>query len=424
MEIKLSGKKGGIMLVSEEDYEELSKCKLYLNKYGYAYGKIEGKTRIVHVYIMKSDYSKNEVVDHINCNKLDNTRENLRITTTQKNNENKNIYKTKTSSIYHGVFFAKKQNKYRAVCRINGKRVNLGSYDDEIQAAKIRDAYVIQSGATHMKLNFPDENGKSDAIVPKTKSNENGFKGVHVTLVKNYAARITVNKKEIHLGCFKTAEEAARAYDKYIIDNNIASCKLNFPEDNQNYDPKSKVKTFFKKIDDKTIELNDGIIIDEEDYDKIKYYKIYLDKSGYGLMFTNKTLKLHRFIMDESDPKKYVDHIDGNKLNNSKSNLRLSNAKLNGQNKTSSKNKTSIYLGVCKQRPKKFRTVIVKEGKTIFRAYNSDEEIVARMRDIFILEYLKEDHYPINFKWTDEEKAEWLIKFNDAIDNKSAKIYT
>jgi hypothetical protein len=46
-------------------------------------------------------------------------------------------------------------------------------------------------------------------------TNTTGFKGVHYNkLNKNYNARITVNYKNIHIGCFKTAEEAHEAYKR------------------------------------------------------------------------------------------------------------------------------------------------------------------------------------------------------------------
>ena len=54
----------------------------------------------------------------------------------------------------------------------------------------------------------------------------NLFKGVRKYKDK-FSARIGIDYKEIHLGIFNTAEEAGRAYDKYVIDNNLEHT-LNF----------------------------------------------------------------------------------------------------------------------------------------------------------------------------------------------------
>ncbi len=338
------------------------------------------------------------------------------MTTVQKNNENKNIYKSKKTSIYHGVFFIKTTKKYDTRCTLNGKRVFLGSFADEIEAATTYDIYVVQKGALHMQLNFPDKNYENEiVIVPKKQTNATGFIGVRVT-GNCISASISFNKKIMIIGYFKTTKEAAEAYDKFIVDNNIPNRKLNFPLENLEYNPLSIIKTPYKDIDNKTIEINDGIIIDKEDYDKIKYYKIFLSK-GYALINICKSKILHRFLMNVTDPLIYIDHIDGNKLNNSKSNLRISNAKLNAQNRTSKKS-SGKYLGVREVRPTYFRSSIKNNGKTILMVNDSDEEKVARFRDLFILNYVKEDHYPTNFKWNETIKAKWDLKFNEAVLNK------
>lgn len=60
----------------------------------------------------------------------------------------------------------------------------------------------------------------------KQKRNTLGFKGVKKNK-SSFNVRIGVNYKLINLGSFNTAEEAGRAYDKYVIDNNLEH-SLNF----------------------------------------------------------------------------------------------------------------------------------------------------------------------------------------------------
>ena len=60
-------------------------------------------------------------------------------------------------------------------------------------------------------------------------TNTSGFRGVtlHGT---NWRAQITVARKHMVIGSYPTKEDAARAYDKYVIDNGTEH-PLNFPED-------------------------------------------------------------------------------------------------------------------------------------------------------------------------------------------------
>lgn len=62
--------------------------------------------------------------------------------------------------------------------------------------------------------------------------------------------------------------------------------------------------------------------IDEEDFDRLKQFGWYISKKGYVFtMIDGKCHQLHRFILGLTNPKISVDHDDGNKLNNKKSNL-------------------------------------------------------------------------------------------------------
>ena len=56
------------------------------------------------------------------------------------------------------------------------------------------------------------------------------------------------------------------------------------------------------------------------------------------------TLSLHREVLCEGDPKRHVDHIDGNGLNCTRANLRSGR---NRASRSNPNNKASPYLGVC-----------------------------------------------------------------------------
>jgi len=130
MEIKLGGTKGGIALVSQEDYEKLSKYNWHQTATGYARATIDNRLKLMH-RIIKNE-PKGQVVDHINKNRLDNRQINLRIMTILKNGENKSKAANK-SSIYIGITCKKsgryKNNqKYCATISHDGKSHNLGTF--------------------------------------------------------------------------------------------------------------------------------------------------------------------------------------------------------------------------------------------------------------------------------------------------------
>ena len=71
---------------------------------------------------------------------------------------------------------------------------------------------------------------------------------------------------------------------------------------------------------------------DKEDYDKIKDINWYMSSSGY-IQSSAPSTKMHRLIMDEIPQNMYVDHINHNKADNRKCNLRIVSNSQNQQNK-------------------------------------------------------------------------------------------
>ena len=418
MEIKISGKleTNKIAIVSKQDYEKISKYKWSISNDGYAVSIIN-RYISMHRYIMGAQ--EGEIVDHINGNRLDNRRENLRILTSQQNAENKKLSGKKENTKYRGVYFVKKDNKYNAKIYLNGTRYYFGMFNTDIEAAKTIDKFLVHNKLDHISLNFSDK--KQEYLLdvcPNTINKEkNQYYGVKKTPNGKYATNIYIKKNVcISAGTKDNSFDAAKLYDKYLIDNNIKNKKLNFPDDYTN--DNRNIKMACEIIDDATIKIiiNDKYtLIDKEDYDRIKNYSCYLDRKGY-VIFTkeNKKIKLHRFVVSVTDPKIFVDHIDNNKINNKKSNLRLSNQQLNAQNKKKRINSSSKYLGISKNISSKIWVAsIMNNYKKIFYYSNHDEEYAARARDLYILDTLSTTHYKLNFEWSEKDINEWkqILKF-------------
>jgi hypothetical protein len=93
------------------------------------------------------------LVDHRNCNGLDNREENLRFATPTENSCNRRK-KTNTSSRFKGVTFDKKRKNWIARIKYMRKPVWLGSFETEIEAARAYDEAARKYHGEFARLNF------------------------------------------------------------------------------------------------------------------------------------------------------------------------------------------------------------------------------------------------------------------------------
>jgi hypothetical protein len=137
MEIKLT--KGQFALVDDEDFDFINQWKWLVDSKGYAVRhepRQKGKIRKwIYMHRLINCTPKDKFTDHINHNKLDNRKNNLRTVTHQKNLFNLNLAKNNTSG-YRGVTWAK--GKWQTQIMLNKKNFYLGRYDDIKEAIKIR----------------------------------------------------------------------------------------------------------------------------------------------------------------------------------------------------------------------------------------------------------------------------------------------
>jgi len=95
--------------------------------------KIDLLHRIILERIIGRPLAKGEYPDHINRNKLDNRRENLRVATNSQNTANASRSKSNTSG-YKGVTWDKNRGKWIAQIKVDGKHKHLGRYETSKEA--------------------------------------------------------------------------------------------------------------------------------------------------------------------------------------------------------------------------------------------------------------------------------------------------
>lgn len=136
------------------------------------------------------------------------------------------------------------------------------------------------------------------------------------------------------------------------------------------------------------IKIEKDILIDDENKELVSGFNWIVggSKNAYVMANTsNSIVYMHRLIM--GNPKCWVDHINGNTLDNRKSNLRLCTPSQNRANskKTTFKNKetTSKYKGVHQKNPNRGWSAEVNfNGKRIYLGDFKTPELAAEARDI------------------------------------------
>lgn len=112
-----------------EDWDKLKHLCWIESNYGYALGCLSnGKYILMHRLIL--DVPAEFVVDHINHNRLDNRKGNLRICSQKNNSRNQQGVK--------GLYYNKRRNLWQAYITHEGKHIYCGSSKNKKEALKMR----------------------------------------------------------------------------------------------------------------------------------------------------------------------------------------------------------------------------------------------------------------------------------------------
>ena len=172
-EIMINSKKHGTVtvLLDEEDWDKVKDYKWHISSRGYVRTTImdpRGRTLIRNGYVCAKSANlfmhrlilntpKDLQTDHINGNKADNRKSNLRACTNAQNGQNKKPYKCKSG--YKGVSPVpnSKRNPWKASIRVEGKKIHIGVFTTAEKAARAYDNRATKEWGEFAYLNFPEE---------------------------------------------------------------------------------------------------------------------------------------------------------------------------------------------------------------------------------------------------------------------------
>jgi len=123
--------KGKWALVDNEDIEQVRKHSWVFESNGYAGARINSKHIRLHRFLTNPPEGKD--IDHINMNRLDNRRCNLRICSRSQNMMNVRANYNNRSG-YKGVYWSKQNKRWIARIQYNKEVVYLGGFDTKEEA--------------------------------------------------------------------------------------------------------------------------------------------------------------------------------------------------------------------------------------------------------------------------------------------------
>lgn len=223
--------KGKVALVDDQDYAYLSQWRWRVNSKGYAIRSetINGKEVVYCMHRIILGAKRGQYVDHINHDRLNNIRANLRLCTQSQNQANRRLQKNSTTG-YKGV--TRSEDRWQARIWVRGRCIHLGYHDTAETAARVYDQAARRFFREFAGLNFPTSPASPifDQMLDDILAQRHA-RGIQRVAAQRRAAskrasryrgvrwehgqwRATICKqgKRHHLGYFTSEEEAAQAY--------------------------------------------------------------------------------------------------------------------------------------------------------------------------------------------------------------------
>lgn len=228
--------RGRFTTVDDSDYEWLNQWHWWaqVKKNGYAYAvRTEGtqphrKMIRMHRFILGIEDAE-ILVDHKDCDGLNNTRANLRRATTQQNNCNHRLRKDNKTG-YKGVWWNADSNMYQAYIRTNGKAHIIGYSTCPKTCARTYNQKALELFGEYSRLNKVEDGPLCPEMTLRS-SNTSGYRGVTWHKKdKKWVVQIMKNGERLLYASVDDKILAAKMYDTKSFEINGHKAKLNFPE--------------------------------------------------------------------------------------------------------------------------------------------------------------------------------------------------
>lgn len=127
-------------LVDGSDADRVMARRWHRTARGYV-GHCAGE--LLHRFVMGLAPGDGRYVDHINHDRLDNRRSNLRVVSNAENMQNRSPRRLGTSR-HRGVCYCKQTGRWKAQAMLNGQGHFLGRYATEEEAARVATAFRVE----------------------------------------------------------------------------------------------------------------------------------------------------------------------------------------------------------------------------------------------------------------------------------------
>jgi hypothetical protein len=181
----------------------------------------------LHKLLINPDKTGRSInVDHWDGNKLNNQKGNLRVCSHAENMRNRKPSEGGTS-IYKGVYWNKREKRWKVKLKYNSKTIYLGNFTHEIAAANCYNYWALHYFGEYAQLNDCPYMSKEEWDKECSKNQKTSmYRGVSFIEGK-YVAQIWNGVRNLVLGRFDNEEDAAIAYDRKAIELKGNKAKLN-----------------------------------------------------------------------------------------------------------------------------------------------------------------------------------------------------